>query len=88
MIWIDLKEAIRADLLGRGLKQPRLRISALDRLEEFLSQIFPESLVSPALLLSIGRDNVSAKLARLKDNGRLNGAERSVLGDIFRRLDE
>src|SRR5207247_569532 len=86
MGWSEIKDAIRADLLVRGLKEPRLRLSALDRLERLLAGCFPNFVSDPRLLLDVGKAAVSKDLAQLKETGRLNGAEMSVLNQIFARL--
>ena len=84
--WSEVKDAIRADLLARGLKEPRLRLRALDRLEKLLAGCFPNFLSNPKLLLDAGKDAVSKRLARLKGTEILNGAEKSVLNEVFARL--
>lgn len=88
MGWSEIKDAIRADLLARGLKEPRLRLSALDRLEKLLAGRYPNFLKNPKVLLNVGKDAVSKELARVKETGVLNGAEKSVLNQIFARLAE
>ncbi|MCH8836830.1 MAG: DNA-deoxyinosine glycosylase [Candidatus Marinimicrobia bacterium] len=88
MEWSEIKDNIRADLLARGLKEPRLRLSALDRLENLLAECYPNFLNNPKVLLNVGKDAVSKELARVKETGVLNGAEKSVLNDIFTRLKE
>lgn len=88
MGWSEIKDAIRADLLARGLKEPRLRLSALNRLEKLLAGRYPNFLSNPKVLLDVGKEAVSNELARLKETGNLNGAEKSVLNQIFARLAE
>ena len=88
MGWYEIKSAIRADLLARGLKQPRLRLNALDRLEKLLARLLPNFLSNPKILLDVGKEAVSKELAGLKETGSLNGAEKSVLNQIFERLAE
>lgn len=88
MEWSEIKDAIRADLLARGLKEPRIRLSALNCLEQLLRELFPEFPKHPTMLLGVGKEASSKKLARLKETGTLNGAERSVLNQIFAQLPE
>jgi hypoxanthine-DNA glycosylase len=88
MTWREIKDSIRADLLARGLKEPRIRLSALDRLEKLLGDIWPNFLSNPEILLSVGKEVVSKELARRKEIGSLNSAEKSVLNMIFARLAE
>lgn len=88
MGWSEIRDAIHADLLARGLKEPRLRLTALDRIEKLMAGRFPNFLSNPKVLLDVGKEAVSKELARLKETGRLNGAEESVLNQIFARLAE
>jgi hypothetical protein len=84
--WRNIREDIRKDLLARGLKEPRLRLNALDHLEHLLNEIWPDFLNNPKVLLEIGKEDASARLAQLKKFGTLNGAEKSILNEIFARL--
>jgi len=86
MGWSEIKEAIRVDLLARRLKEPRLRLSALDGLEKLLAGRYPNFLSNPEVLLEVGKAEVTKNLARAKKAGDLNGAEKSVLNEIFARL--
>jgi len=86
MNWSEINEAIRTDLMSRGLNEPWLRLRALDLLEKLLSQCYTSFVSNPIILLDVGKDAVSAELARLKSTGNLNGAEKSVLNEIFTLL--
>ncbi len=86
MTWYEIKGSIRADLLARGLKEPRIRLNALDFLEKLLVNLFPEFLNNPKVALTIGKEALSTELAGLKKTGNLNGAEKSVLTQIFAQL--
>ena len=84
--WIDIKFAIQRELRSRDLAQPRIRLSVLDRLESLLVRTYPGFKSDPAVLLTLEKQKVEGALARLKDNGKLNGAERSVLNNVFQAL--
>lgn len=84
--WPEIKSAIQADLLARSLKAPQLRLNALDRLEKLLTELWTDFPSNPKILESLDKDTVSTKLAALKKNGKLNGAEKSVLSEILKRL--
>ena len=84
--WSEIKDGIRTDLQTRGLRAPRLRLGALDGLEQHLIEVWPDFLSNPRILLNVGEQAVSKKLALRKDSGKLNGAEKSVLRQIFTRL--
>jgi len=84
--WVNIKFAIQRELKSRNLAQPRIRLSALDRLESLLIRTYPGFRSNPAVLLSLDKREVEGALARLKDNGKLNSAERSVLNNVFQVL--
>jgi hypothetical protein len=86
--WASVKHAIRTDLNSRNLAKPRLRLSALDNVETLLVSSYRDFRKNPGQLVAIGKDAVKKRLSELKDNGRLNGAESSVLNDIFHYLDQ
>ena len=83
MQWREIREAIRSDVLGRNLVNPRLRLSALDSVDRLVNKRYPEFLSDWAVIVGFGKQKVSSDLARLKANGRLNGAEKSVLTQAF-----
>lgn len=87
MEWSEIKNAMRSDLLARGLTEPRIRLSALDLLEGSFKELFPDFVNNPRVLLDVGKEAMSRKVASLKETGSLNGAE-SVLKQIFERLTE
>lgn len=60
----------------------------LDRLDKLMAGRFPNFLSNPKVLLDVGKEAVSKELARLKETGSLNGAEESVLNQIFALLAE
>lgn len=86
MNWQRLSASIRANLESRDLKEPRLRLSALENVGRSLTELFPEFGETPEILLQHGERTVSIQLARRKETGSLNGAERSVLHQIFETL--
>jgi hypothetical protein len=66
MEWSDIKNTIRDDLLGRNLREPRIRLQTLDRLEALLGRAYPTFLRDPHVLRRVGKGEVSRELSRLK----------------------
>jgi hypothetical protein len=83
MEWREIREAVRSELRGRNLINPRLRLSALDSVDRLVSERYPEFLSNWTVVVEIGKQAVSRELARLKPTGTLNGAEKSVLSQAF-----
>lgn len=86
MTWSDTKRAVQDDLRSRGLQQPQRRLSALDGLERIILSLYPDTVANPSLLLIVGKEALTDEIAARKSTGKLNGAEKSVLNDIFREL--
>ncbi|MFN8587272.1 MAG: hypothetical protein U0704_05665 [Candidatus Eisenbacteria bacterium] len=87
MTWSDIKASVRADLLGRGLANPNIRLNALRRVEEMLPKCYPGFPNELAEIAKSGRKALASKLASLKATGKLNASEQSVLKMVFDRLD-
>lgn len=86
MNWSELETTIRSELASRELKEPRLRLSALEDIGQSLTKRYPEFAANPKMLLKRDERGVSDELARDKETGTLNGAEKSVLHQIFETL--
>ena len=84
--WQGIKDDVRDDLLTGDYKEPRIRLNALDRLEKDFTEIFPEFAGEPAVLLRVGKDEVTRRLAQMRAGGLLHAAESDVLGIIYKRL--
>lgn len=82
MTWYDLKQLIEDDLLSRGLKDPSIRLRALERIEEVMNNHFPEYIVDISNFKNIEKEEFKAIIAEKKGT-KLNGAENSVINDIF-----
>lgn len=79
MTWNEIKRSIINDLNTRGLAKPSIRINALEGLEGIMKSHFKEILNDPSLLKKIDKNAFKANLAKYKPNGKLNGAESSVV---------
>jgi excisionase family DNA binding protein len=85
--WSEIKHEVRDDLLAGDVKEPRIRLNALDRLEKDLAELYPDFQADPAVLIEAGKNTVARKIAQLRVNGMMHVAESDVLNVIFRRLE-
>jgi hypothetical protein len=83
MTWLDIKNQIEKDLLSRNLKDPNIRLRALKKIEEIMTVNFKEEIKNPILLLKFQKDDFKDHLAKYKANFKLNGAEDSIINNIF-----
>ena len=86
MNWIEIKRSIINDLNTRGLANPNIRINALERLEGVMKSHFKEILNDPSLLKKIDKNEFKKQLAKFKPNTILNGAESSIINEIYYRI--
>ncbi len=87
MTWQDVKTSVREELLSRGLSDPRIRLGALESLERLLSERYPELIQQPGLIANYPKAVMVKTLAPLKENGKLNSAEKSVLNNVYQILE-
>lgn len=84
MEWIVIKKAIQISLKKRGLKNPNIRLNALENIEVLLDKNFPEYIMNPKKSFgSIDKKELKMMLSKFKDNGKLNSAESSVINQIY-----
>lgn len=83
MNWVTLKETIRCDLLDRDLKDPKIRLRALDKIERILIEFYPEYITDTENISAVDK-NVFKRQIEAKKGGPLNSAEKSVINDIYR----
>jgi hypothetical protein len=87
MTWFEIKVSIKNDLMSRGLKNPRIRLNALENIEKILKNYFPEYLKNPDEKFKIiGKDKLKKEIARFKSNQKLNSAESSIINEIYYRI--
>lgn len=87
MEWLAIKKSITDDLNSRGLKDPRIRLNALDNIELILRRNFPEFIENPQVhFQKISKEELKNKIAKFKPNGNLNSAESSVINEIYYRI--
>jgi hypothetical protein len=85
MTWEQIKDAIRTDLLTRPIAQPQRRIGELDNLDRTLKKLFPDLGASTDSLRAFGKDALRKRLTDMKGS-ELNGAEKTLVNAIFKRL--
>ena len=83
MTWNELKPLIENDLLSRQLKDPSIRLRALDNIEALLKVHMPELLNDILAICNIEKKEFKKLIAHYKGK-ELNGAEKSVINDIYR----
>ena len=87
MNWIEIKKSIRESLMTRGLSNPRIRLKALDNIEDILRRLFPEYLQNPNETFGkTDKKLLKESIAKHKPNGKLNDAESSVINEIYYRI--
>lgn len=86
MNWNEIRMSIINDLNNKGLANPNIRINALERLEGIMKSNFKEILNDPSLLKKIDKNVFKERLAKFKSNNTLNGAESSVINNIYDKL--
>ncbi len=87
MTWFEIKVSIKNDLMSRELKDPRIRLNALESIEKILKNYFPEYLKNPDEKFKIiGKDKLKKEIARFKSNQKLNSAESSIINEIYYRI--
>ena len=83
MTWNELKPLIEDDFLSRQLKDPSIRLRALDNVEALLKVHMPELLNDILAICNIEKKEFKKQIAHYKGK-ELNGAEKSVINDIYR----
>ena len=83
MNWVTLKETIRCDLLDRNLKDPKIRLRALDKIERILIEFYPEYITDTENISAVDK-NVFKRQIEAKKGTPLNSAEKCVINDIYR----
>lgn len=83
MTWNELKPLIEDDLLSRQLKDPSIRLRALDNIEALLKVHMPDLLNDILAICNIEKNEFKKLITHYKGK-ELNGAEKSVINDIYR----
>lgn len=87
MHFSKVKKSIQDDLLSRGLKNPSIRINAIESVESLLKLKIEEMHSNPTRFLEIvDKNELKNILSELKYNGRINDAESSVINEMYYRI--
>lgn len=66
MEWAEIKESIVADLTARGLKDPMIRLKALEKIEAIVQRHYPSYFENTNELLQLGKESFKRKIAEKK----------------------
>ena len=87
MNWNNIKKSIQIDLLSRELKNPSIRMNALERIEFLLKTHYPKFITNPTTEFNaINKVDLKEKLSSLKDNDKISSSESSIINEIYRRI--
>lgn len=87
MNWEAIKKSIQDDLNSRNLKNPNIRLNALDRIENLLKIHYPELINNPKIEFNlIDKKELKEKLGVYKDQNKINSAESSIINEIYNRV--
>jgi ribosomal protein S27E len=85
MKWEEIKKSIVDDIKSRGLKDPKIRIRALNNVEAIIREHFPEWIANPDELKNVNKDKFKREIFYKKGKS-LNGAENTVINAIYYRV--
>ena len=85
MKWEEIKRSIVEDLSSRGLKGPMIRIRALDKIEAIMLLHYPSYIENPDEFKKIGKEEFKRQISEKKGRD-LNGAEKSVINEIYYKV--
>jgi hypothetical protein len=77
MSWKEIILSIQKQLLSRNLSNPKIRLNALESIENLIDKKYIEN---PNLLLEIGKEKLKADLSKKKN---LNSAEKSIVNHLY-----
>jgi DNA mismatch repair protein MutH len=87
ILWITIKSTLRQDISSRNIKDPKIRLRAIENLEEQLRNHFPDVHRNPIELLQHDRNEFKCRLGQYKPTGSLSGAEESIINNIYDYLE-
>jgi hypothetical protein len=86
ILWIHVKSALRQDISSRDIADPKIRLRAIERIEELLRRHFPKEYSDPIEFMKIDKDFLIKRLGQYKDKGQLAGSEKSIINNIYEYL--
>ncbi len=89
MNWNEIKKSIIDGLINRNLTQPRRRIGELHNIERSLQENMPEFIDdAQASFGAMDKEEFKERYALLKSSGELNSAEKSIINEIYYRINQ
>lgn len=89
MNWKEIKIDIESDLLQRNLVNPSIRINAISSVDELLKNLLERYSENPAEFCKlIGKNILKHLLETVHPNQKLNGAQESIVNEIYYRIDK
>ena len=87
MSWNKIKKSIQTDLLSRDLKNPNIRLNALERVEKLLITENPKLIRNPeAEFQTINKNELKENLSVYKKSGKISASESSIINEIYKRI--
>jgi hypothetical protein len=87
MSWSSIKDSIQTDLLSRDLKNPNIRLNALERVEKLLTTKSPALIKNPEVeFRSIDKNELKESLSSFKKSGKISASESSIINEIYKRI--
>ncbi|MDQ7961057.1 MULTISPECIES: hypothetical protein [Flavobacterium] len=82
--YLEIKKSIRESLLQRNLKNPSIRLNAIENIEKLLAKEINDMILNPMKLIEvINKDDLKRLLSKHKNNGRLSDAESSIINEYY-----
>ena len=87
MSWNKIKKSIQTDLLSRDLKNPNIRLNALERVEKLLTTENPKLIRNPETeFQTINKNELKKSLSVYKKSGKISASESSIINEIYKRI--
>ena len=89
MNWFEIKREIRKELLSRNLKTPNRRLNELDNLEDIFKTHFNKYIKDPEQMFGkTDKEKFKELVSKIKPNNKLNGAEISLINEIYHQIEK
>jgi hypothetical protein len=85
MKWNELKQSIVKELQSKRLADPKRRISALNKVESIMNEKCPQYIRDTTNFAKIEKDDFKKLIEKAKGKV-LNGAENSVINEIYNKI--
>jgi len=86
ILWVYLNSALKQDIKSRKLKDPTIRLGAIERIDVLMRNHFNNIYRNPIELLNIEKTKFINNIGSFKPEGALNDAEISIVNNIYEYL--